>query len=86
MQQVTMSKAFDGKLFETKDECLTYEAEHKPPWWGIVNIDVNTAKAAWEDPVDNEVAQAIITTGYALAAIRRRKQYQAAQAELKAAQ
>jgi hypothetical protein len=74
MQQVSMFRAFDGKLFETVDECAVYESAHRPPYWGIVGVDEVAAKQAWEDPVGNEVAQAIITTGYALAAIRRRKQ------------
>jgi hypothetical protein len=81
MQQVSMFKAFDGALFATEDECKAYESVHEPPYWGIVGIDENTAKAAWEDPIDNKVAQAIITSGYALAAIRRRKEREAEQAD-----
>jgi hypothetical protein len=87
MQQVSMFKAFDGKLFESVDECRVYEAGYKPPYWGIVGIDEVAAKQAWEDPngLGNEVAQAIITTGYALAALRRRKQHDALREEIEAA-
>jgi hypothetical protein len=68
-KMITQYEAFDGKTFNTARECTEYERQNSH--LQLAGLTAEQISAAFANPVDDPVAQALVTAGYTLVGRRR---------------